>query len=581
MKDKPTKSKAPRAAKSQRPDAEPELDEEDVQRDPPANTGDKLLDVVVSLLDHPRGERRSAAAIVLAEYAPKNEVVIERLREAVRRPDDASLRRHAADAIGAIAPKSIVTDLQHLLKDPDRNVRDTASRVLASGKTVKASEIAKMLDGNDEKERLAAIVVLGAMGGREARQRLLSQLAGGSMKVHGAVIDALRPSLTTADGAEAQAAIEDIRAVTDLDVLVTDPDFALAIVQILSNISDEASCSLLMTVAGSQASPEVRASAIEAIKRVVKTKKPDPNVFKFLIEMVEDKTQPAEIHGAAIEALLGFEVPLTLEPRVRGLLTSESASIRRFAIRALGQLDTSPAAKGLAKVVESGDPADREAALEVARLTMNGRAELARLLGRTKEEARARQIAASLRGKGEELEASTRQLLENLVVEVPPETAEIIIELLKGVGGQSASKVQDSLLEKAMKLKKKAQWQDAITIFKSIGHGQSADPEARFQLGVCELKVSKKTIVRGPSNDPCVQTFAALQRVRDFPVLERLKAEKSIEPDEMYYLGFTLAEGNATEQALGGEILSVLAEDEASKLGKMARNKLVSMGWEE
>lgn len=581
MKDKPTKSKAPRAAKNQRLDPEPELDEEDIKRDPPANTGDALLDLVVSLLDHPRSERRSAAAIVLSEYAPKHEVVLERLRDAVRRPDDAILRRHATDAIGAIAPKSIVTDLQHLLKDPDRNVRDTASRVLASGKTVKASEIAKMLDGNDEKERLAAIVVLGAMGGREARQRLLSQLAGGSMKVHGAVIDALRSSLTTAEGPEAQLAIEDIRAVTDMEMVVGDPDFALAIVQLLSNISDEASSSLLMTVAGSEASPEVRASAIEALKRVIKTKKPDPAIFKFLVEMVEDKAQPAEIHGAAIEALLGFEVPLTLEPRVRGLLTSESASIRRFAIRALGQLDTAPAAKGLAKVVESADPADREAALEVARTTMNGRAELAKLLGRTKEEARARQIAASLRSKGEELEAATRQLLENMVVEAPQEISAVIIELLKNVGGQSASKVQDSLLEKAMKLKKKAQWADAISIFKSIGHGQSADPEARFQLGVCELKVSKKTIVRGPSNDPCVQTFAALQRVRDFPVLERLKAEKSIEPDELYYLGFTLAEGNASEQALGGEILTVIAEDEASKLGKMAKNKLVTMGWEE
>src|SRR5262245_3608300 len=88
---------------------------------------DTLFDLVLSLLDHGRPERRSAAAIVLAELAPNDERALEKLREAVRRPDDALLRRYAAEAIGAISPKSIVTDLQPLLKDPDRAVRELVS----------------------------------------------------------------------------------------------------------------------------------------------------------------------------------------------------------------------------------------------------------------------------------------------------------------------------------------------------------------------------------------------------------------------------------------------------------------------
>src|SRR5262245_16410149 len=397
--------------------------------------GGDLFELVLSLLDHERADRRSAAAIILMELAPDDERALEKLREATRRFDDAPLRRNAAEAIGAIGPKSIVTDLQPLLKDPDRGVRDIVGRVLASGKNVKTADVARMLDGGDEKERLAAIAVLGAIGGREARQRLLEQLPGGSMKVHGAVIDALRPSLSSAQGAEITEAIDDLRGVIDPQLIVDDPDFALAIVQLFSNITDEASAETLMNIAASKSTPETRASAIDAIKRVVKSRKPDAKVFKFLIECVEDKAQPQEVHGAAIEALSGFETPLALEPRVRGLLSAESPTVRRFAIRALGQIDTAPAAKALAKVVESGDPADRESALEAGRATPTGRAELARLLGRTREEARARQIAATLRAKGEELEPGTRQLLENTVAEVQPEIAEIIIELVKSVGG--------------------------------------------------------------------------------------------------------------------------------------------------
>src|SRR5688500_7635583 len=102
-----------------------------------AEGGDPLFDLILGLLDHPRAERRTAAAIILTEYAPDDERALEKLREATRRFDDALLRRWAAEAIGAISPKSIVTDLQPLLKDPDRNVRETVTRVLASGKTVK------------------------------------------------------------------------------------------------------------------------------------------------------------------------------------------------------------------------------------------------------------------------------------------------------------------------------------------------------------------------------------------------------------------------------------------------------------
>jgi HEAT repeat protein len=542
----------------------------------------EVIDVLLRLLEDARGERRWAAAIVLAELAPNDEDVLEALRKATRRADDAQLRRHATEAFGAIAPKSIAKDLQHLLKDPDREVRETVARVLASGRGVTAADIARMLEDGDEKERVAAIGVLGAMGGREARKRLLGQLAGASTKVTNAVLDALRPSLLVAQGADVAQAIEDIEGALDRETLVEEPEFAIAAVQLLSFVPSEASAEVLLSIASSKAAPEVRANAIEAIRKVIKGKKPDAKLFKFLLEVVESRSEPPAVIGAAIDALSGLEVPLALEPRVRALVGSDSTIARRWAIRALGDLDTAPAARGLSRVVETGDPADREAALESAKRTTSGRQELARLLARSSDETRARVVAAALKTFGPSLEQGTRQILEDSVVEARPEIAEIIVELLKHVGGKSAGTVQDSLLEKALKLKKKGLYQEAIAIFRSICRGQTADPEARFQLGVCELKASRKVLSRGVSSDPCVGTFAALSKVREFPMIDRLKKEKMLDPEDLYYLGFSFAEGNASEQAIGGDILSHLAQEApASRHGKMAKNKLVSMGWEE
>lgn len=553
---------------------------------PEANTKSRATDdpiaTIVAMLEHPRSERRAAAAIVLGELISDGDDVLESLRLATRRNDDPVLRRWAAEAIGAIGPKSIVQDLQPLLKDPDRTVRETVGRVLASGKGVKASDIAKMLDGGDDKERLAAISVLGAMGGRSARKKLLSQLAGASSKVSSAVIDALRPSLLIAQAAEAEAAIEDIEATLDPETIVSDPDLAVATIQLLSYVADQSCTPALLKIAASKAEPEVRGAAIEALRRVIKGKKTDPRVFKFLLDCVEDPKEAHAVVGPAIDALSNLEVPLPLEPRVRALIGSESAIARRWSIRALGDLDTAPAARALAKVVETGDPADREAALESARRTPSGRSELARLLGRSTDEDRARHVAQSLRSLGEELEQAARTILEDAVVEAGPGIAGIIIDLLKHVGGKSAGRVQENLHEKALRLKKKGQYGDAIAILRSICHGPDADPEARYQLAVCELKASKKVIARGPNADPCLAAFNALSKVRDFPVLDRLKDEKEIEPEDLYYLGFSFAEGKDTSQAFGGDVLALLAETAPrSKLGKMAKNKLVTMGWAE
>src|SRR5205823_240596 len=157
-------------------------------------------------------------------------------------------------------------------------------------------------------------------------------------------------------------------------------------------VSDEACANVLVKIAGSKAEPEVRGAAIDAMRKVIKGRKADQRVLKFLLERIEDLKEAPSVVQTAIDTISNLEIPLALEPRVRALATGESPVVRRYAIRALGELDTAPAGKALGKVAEVGDPADRELALESAKKTPAGRAELARLLGRTTEELRARQV---------------------------------------------------------------------------------------------------------------------------------------------------------------------------------------------
>ena len=72
--------------------------------------------------------------------------------------------------------------------------------------------------------------------------------------------------------------------------------------------------------------------------------------------------------------------------------------------------------------------------------------------------------------------------------------------------------------------------------------------------------LKRRVISRGKKSDPCLTTFARLLEVRDFPLLERLQQEPILGEEELYYLGFSLAEGDSAGQGLGGDILMAIAE---------------------
>lgn len=546
---------------------------------PPANgaatkTPEALLQVV-ALLEHEDGARRRAAAIVLGELADGRDAVLVGLRGALKRTDDVKLRVRATEALGEIAPKSIVKDLRPLIKDPDASVREMVREVLARGKGIEADDIAQMLEARDEKQRLGAIAVLGARGGPKERQRLLEQLNGKQAKIRDAVMDALLPLLPDLPEAEADEMLADIEALMTPTHLDEDPKLAACLIELAGAMPHEDSARLLLRVAQSRASDEVRARAIEALRLTARPKRIDQQIYRFGLDTIESRDAAPKIVSTTIDTLTGVDMPLSLEPRVRALIDAESAPVRRWALRALGALDSAPAGRALAQAALQGDATDREIAIETALGTHNGRAALAKALVSTTEPERAQKIASGLRKHSEGLQPSTLHILERGVFDAEPEISGLIIELLKHCGGQIAQRVKKTLLERAMEMKQERLWPEAAELFKRLAQ----DPEARFQQAVCELKMSKRVLSRGPKNDACLLTFGTLLKSRDFPIIQRITKEVTLGPDELYYLGFSLAEASGVEHNLGGDILTALSEGDDEKLARKAHNKLVTMGW--
>lgn len=527
---------------------------------------------LVDLLTDEVADHRRAAAVVLGALRIHAGDALDGLRRTLK-DDEAEVRAASARALGDIGPKTLVKDLRPLLKDPSDAVRDAAKRVLAEGPGVQVEELAKMLESKDEKQKLGAIAVLGARGGFEARSMLLSQLSTASPRIQDGILEALSPEVNGLPVDEIPTFLHEVDA-----MVVEIPSERLercsgTVVRLLAGLDHGAVTGVLSRVVESNAPAEVRVEAVEVLRRAARGHRgAQEHVFKTLVSILEDPETPSSLLSAAADTLGAMDLPIALEPRVRNLTKAEQTPVRRWAIRALGNLDTAPAARALALVVAEGDPTDRSLAIDAAATTLHGRRALAKALTGISDPDRARAIVSVLEPHREDLTKSILDGLEDAVVEASPEVAEQLVRLVKDRGGSN-------LVERGEELKAGGQWADAAELFRRIA-GDS-NPEATFLLGVCELKQSKKTLGRGPSHDPAVAHFRRLVKHPKFPTVERLAAEPDLEPGELYYLGFSLAEDKSdTVRGLGGDILMGLSERlEGEALGKKAQQKLRTMGW--
>ena len=574
----PRKSSATTARSKKRAPAAPAPEPVLEEPQDPATSDDETLDRIIELLEADEPDHRRAAAVVLAALAIPDEATLDALRHASRRADDPVLRARVAEAIGALAPRSIVQDLMPLLKDPDAQVRQTTRQVLASGKGITAKDIATMLGAKDERQRAGAIAVLGAMGSEEAQERILDQLADDSPRIWEAVQDALVPIYDRLEDEESSATAETLIARLDeLDLEAAGR--SRVVIELWAALGHEAAAEGLCTVAATPTDDPVRIRALEVLRTVVRGRRQAISVFAALLELLEARDTPPSLLSPTCDALAGIDVPMNLERRVRALIGSEVTPVRRWAIRALGSLDSAPTARAVAEVAERGDATDRQVALEVGVGTAAGRNALARQLTKMTDGVRAQAAASALKPHLSALPKSTVDALGEAAVEAPEEVGRVIIALLNQAGINSA-RAHDSLFDRAMALKEEAAYADAAALLRRISSGAQATAEVRFQLGLCELMMSRRKISRGPNRDPCLATFHSLSRVRDFGLIDRLLEEDLIGDEEVYYLGFSLAEGGEDTQGLGGDLLLQIAESSSDeRLNRMAKNKLKTMGW--
>jgi HEAT repeat protein len=545
------------------------------------------IDKILPLLASDALEKRIAAAIVLGEIRAKGAEVTEALAGTLD-SGVALLQRHALEALARVGAKKAAPKILPLLGAREEDVRRAAVAAMASiGDDALPVLRARMSEAGPE-ERRSIDAVLAALGGKDAFHVLLGGLAASDAEAAKAAAIAVRQRVKDADGnqrrsylAEAEKFLEQQRQAGG------SPGAIAAGVKILGYIEDEKGIPTLLecTKAKGNAAP-VRQEALIALRFLLGKKGADAKkVVGALVEAAEDPDRA--LAQTALHTLAGLPIPDEALKRLEKLLAHPDVERARFVLEMLGRQQGAEPVRALVKVLattkdkrraeiaascileqQDGQPTGAPGTVPVREEAV---APLAKALLDADDADRAWLLRNVLRPSAKKVAAAVRkQMLEvgTKRLAAGDRNWEPLLAIVRDADAEVAA---DALRSLAQKLRKSSP-DKALTVLRVLCRNEGCTDEDRYTLAAAELaRGSHDTRPAARAGDEALRLLGALLD-RGVEVGSRLRKDKSLSLDHLYYVGFHFRE---QEHPLGEELLKVVADKGGrAKIGKMARSKL-------
>jgi hypothetical protein len=128
--------------------------------------------------------------------------------------------------------------------------------------------------------------------------------------------------------------------------------------------------------------------------------------------------------------------------------------------------------------------------------------------------------------------------------------------------------------DQAEKARKKRNFPLSAKWLALLKTGAAFDAETKYAFAVSELKSHKHNLAA-----PIRRHDAALELMREllrasFPAIERLRKERALSPEDLFYVAFNFAEGSPQERDLAREMMEHLASKYGRTKVGAAKNKL-------
>jgi HEAT repeat protein len=565
------------------------------------------VDKIVELLSSDAVEKRIAAAIVLGEIRAKGAHVAEALTGALD-SDIPLLQRHALEALGRVGAKKAATKILPLLAAREDDVRRAAVEAIVSiGDDVLPTLRARMVDANAD-ERRSIDAVLAALGGKDAFHVLLGGLASSDAESAKAAAIGVRQRVKDADARQRRSYLSEAEKFLEKQTKAgaAQPVGAIAAgVKILGYLEDEKAIPTLIAFTSAKGNaPAVRQEALIALRFLLgaDSKKLGGEAKKVIGALVDAAEDPDRaLSQTALHTLAGVTIPDEALKRLEKIVLHPDLERARFVMEMLGRQEGPESAKALVKVLATTkDKRRAEIAASCLVATAEGVppppgstrhlgdghgaaspglvpvreqavAPLARALLETDDADRAWLLRNVLKPSAKRVSAATRKEMLELGIKrlaAGDRNWEALVAIARDADPVAAA---EAMREVAHKLRK-SNPDKALTVLRVLCRSEGSTDEDRYALASAELaRGAKDTRAAARAGDESLRLLGSLLD-RGVDVGAKLRKDKSLELDHLYYVGFHFSEEG---HPLGEELLRIVADEGGrAKIGKMARSKL-------
>jgi HEAT repeat protein len=535
-------------------------------------TGKKLLRLLAPENPLPL---RCAAALVLGEVGTKDKEVSDALCAVLDDPET-TLRTEAITAVGKLRVERALPQL--------------LTQLQAGGPAAEAAAHAAAHLGPKGIKALQELTT-GALP--HLRRRVAAALAaGGSAGAETAAVDALLDSDPSVIDAAARTLLGEVpsldaakrRVVADriLQLLQAKKGPRLpvpseaALLRLLAGLGDPRGEAVFWSRVDAPQPTELRAAALQALGTL-----PPPSGATALKRLLA-AAGAREFQVAAPALMLLRSLPVNAKTLKDWLPLLEAPDVgsRRFALEKLAGFDTSEVAAAVVSQLKHPDRALRDQALEVLSKLKNGRDALAEHLLEAETADDAWTLARAQATMARDYPAKLRTKLFATActyLEAEDRRAEALLFLIREA---DARDLRDRLEERALALRKKKKYAEALHYLRLLGRDPACAESVRFEQAACGLKQSAHDLAPEARNaDTCLHQFGRLIHSHETDPVVYIEKAAWLAPEDLFYLGFHFAEGKGPECDFAGKMLRlVLKRSPRTQLGRDAKSKLNSAG---
>jgi HEAT repeat protein len=533
---------------------------------------DNLLQQTLNLIDKGTVEQRCAATIVLAALKLDNASVTKSVGALLDHANPV-LKDYALRYFEEAQPKNSTTLVLKFLEDPDKAVQERVVRCLSQVGQGVVQPLAQRLPDASRLWQLNAARVLCATRGKAALKALLQMLRAGTDEFNRAVCDLMTPMIREMDAKERDALYDELEAFApSLDVKQQRPAVISAI-RLFGHLGRPQARRWLCKFLGAEQHPSLRSHALVALLRCLREQELRKDEYAKLFSLLEE-AEFSEVTRLALELLDAHELPADSRPLLSRLLESPYADVQKFALRKMGDVGSPASVRTLVEQLGDPDYRRRDVAARALRKIPEARSALIKEFLACDDASKAWSIAELLpsfdgKWRQEVLESLWKRLQAAVGAEDRIQNA--FLNVLKQADGNY---VYEQLAAQGVRLIKAKKYKEAVAFLTPLQEFSEFKPEHRFHLALAQLKLHSPTVASHRQHR-AVELLSDLCRNSAYPLFQALKKEKSLAPEDLFSLGFSLVERSGEERNLGRDLLEHLASRfPRNKVGKSAKNKL-------